>query len=194
MGWNFMDKSTSKRVLRGARQLLAVIAVIGLVLAVTNSASAVFPHYKRAVVTLVEDSALRTSAARAAGDATALPDVLFTFTLVGAGSEGGTFDARVGKATATFGCVNNGSNRPKATNKTSVSQPLEAFATFGSDAKGNISGSIRLETDVLFPEGFSCPPGQTSTAIELSLEDISLTEIQSGAKVEFDPIRETLWP
>ena len=190
-----MNTSTPRSVVNRLRHLLMVVGVIALVLAVTNPATAVFPHYKRARVELVNDASLRTMAGPAAAvDASSLPDLLYTFTLVGAGSEGGIFEARVGRATATFGCVNNGSKRPKATNKTSVSAPLQVSTTLPSDANGKIDGSIRLETDELFPAGFRCPPGQTATAISLLLEDISLTETQSGARITFDPISASLWP
>jgi hypothetical protein len=185
---------SSRSVRRTARSLL-VVCLVGLLVALAGPAGAGRAHFRSSSVELVSDSTAGARiAALTSSDPAALPDILFTFVLVGAGNDGGIFEAAVQEATATFGCVNNGANRPKATNKTTVSMPLSASATLSSDERGNVSGSILLDTGTLFPAGFSCPSGQTVTAIQLELDGITLTELQSGAQVQFDPITAVLWP
>ncbi|UUZ60505.1 hypothetical protein [Nocardioides sp. B-3] len=86
-----------------------------------------------------------------------------------------------GAATAEFGCVNNGANRPKATNKTAVTLPLSATGTFTPDRNGRVLGEILVDTAPLEGTLLECPSGQTLTAISLRLDDLSLTELATGA-------------
>lgn len=190
--------STSSRAAR-RRTLVALVALAltALLVALAGPAGAGRAHFKSASVELVSGSgaatALRTSISSSA-DPAALPDVLFTFTLVGAGSDGGDFRASIESATATYGCVNNGSNRPKATNKTAVSAPLSATQHLSSDERGQITGSILIDTGSLFPAGFGCPSGQTVTALRIDLDGITLTELISGETKTFAPLSANLWP
>ena len=193
------NTSTSSRPAR-RRTLVALVALAltGLLLALASPAGAGRAHFKTATVELVSDTGtattLRTSSVTASTDPAALPDVLFTFTLVGAGTDGGDFRASIATATATYGCVNNGANRPKATNKTAVSAPLSDTQHLSSDERGQITGSILLDTGKLFPAGFSCPSGQTVTALQIDLDGITLTELISGETKTFAPLSAKLWP
>lgn len=168
------------------RSLLALLAALtAVLLLVTGPASAVFPHFKSVDTRLVfphrvADGTTARAAAAPAGS-TALPDLLFTFTLVGLGSSEGTVEGTVGSATAEFGCVNNGNNRPQASNKTQVTLPLSASGTFASDRNGRIVGEILVDTAPLEGGTLSCPAGQTLVAISLNLEDLAVTEVATGA-------------
>lgn len=159
------------------RSLLALAAAVTALTLIAGPSMAVFPHFKSAKTTLVYS----TERVAAATTSTRLPDLLFSFTLVGLGNVETTVRADVGSATAVFGCVNNGANRPKATNKTATTMPLSASGTFTPDRNGRVLGEILVDTSPLADTTLTCPSGQTLTAISLQLDDLSLTEITTGA-------------
>jgi hypothetical protein len=95
-----------------------------------------------------------------------------TFSEVGLGSNDGTNYLVTADATATYGCINNGSKHPKAANKETVSGPVSATATFTSDKNGKVSGSIAVPP---LPAGsFDCPPGQTLVLSDVT-NNVSVT-------------------
>jgi hypothetical protein len=174
---------SSKTPLR-RRSLLALAAAATALALAAGPALAVFPHFTSTSTTLVFPHATDGLTARVAADAagpSALPDLLFSFTLVGLGNVESTVEADIGSATAEFGCVNNGAKRPKASNKTAVTLPLSATGTFTPDRNGRIVGEILVDTAPLEDTLLTCPSGQTLTAISLLLEDLSLTELTTGA-------------
>lgn len=77
-------------------------------------------------------------------------------------------------STATFVCVNNGGNCPKAANKKTVSGPVTASGTFSSVKNGSIRQCLTLEP----PDagGFTCPGGQKLTLSAVSYSGIKITD------------------
>ena len=106
-----------------------------------------------------------------------------TFKEVGLGSNAGTNYLVTADATATYGCINRGSNHPKASNKETVSGPVSASATFTSDANGNVSGAIAVAP--LSPGSFSCPPGQSLELLAVSYSNVVLTDLTNGISASF---------
>ncbi len=162
------------------RSLLALAAAVTALTLVAGPSMAVFPHFKSAKTTLVYPTE-RVAMSAATTSATSLPDLLFSFTLVGLGNVETTVEAEIGAATAVFGCVNNGAKRPKASNKTAVTLPLSATGTFTPDRNGRVIGDVLVDTSPLGDTLLECPSGQTLTAISLRLDDLSLTELGTGA-------------
>lgn len=169
------------------RSLLALAAVVIALTLAAGPALAVFPHFKSVSTVLVfphrvaDGTTARAAAAPAASSA--LPDLQFSFTLVGLGNLESTVEGAIGSATAEFGCVNNGAKRPKASNKTTVTLPLSASGTFTPDRNGRVIGDILVDTSSLGEGALTCPPGQTLVAISLRLEQLTLTELATGATV-----------
>jgi len=101
-----------------------------------------------------------------------------TFKEVGLGSNAGTLYRVTADASATYGCVNGGSNHPKATNKQTVAGPVAASATFSSDQNGQVSGSIAVAP--LSPGTLSCPQGQTQELVSVSYTNVVVTDLTNG--------------
>jgi hypothetical protein len=82
--------------------------------------------------------------------------------------------------TATYLCINNGGQHPKASNKETVSTELTNSGQFTADQSGNIQGSLSLSPPG--PGGFTCPSGQTLTGpTDVRYTNIQLTDLTSGA-------------
>ena len=107
-----MDKHAPYRIARVVRwgAALATAFLMGIV-GTTEAVSANFPHFKSFSVTISTDTATTTARAAAAAASADLPDLLFTWTEVGVGAPDVTYELR-SVVTATFGCVNSGSNQP----------------------------------------------------------------------------------
>jgi hypothetical protein len=179
------------RAIRWSAVIVAamVVGAIGL----AGTALANFPHIKSATVTTVAPTA--ASASLAAGQPTAtLPDLLFTWTEVGLGNNVGVNYDITTNVTATFGCVNKGSNHPKATNKTTVTEPVSKTASLMSDKNGNVSGSVELATSAVSPTGFSCPQGQTVEALSASFTQNTITDTTNHVSVTLGDIMVNLGP
>src|SRR5437762_1421301 len=99
--------------------------------------------------------------------------LFITFKEVGLGSNAGTEYRVTADASATYGCVNGGSNHPKASNKQTVEGPVAASATFSSDRNGQVSGSIAVAR--LNPGTFSCTQGQTLGLVLVSYTHVVVT-------------------
>lgn len=171
-----------------------VAAVVVGAIGSTGIALANFPHIKTATVTTVAPSA--GSASLTSGQPTAtLPDLLFTWTEVGLGNNVGVSYNIQTNVTATFGCVNKGSNHPNATNKTTVTEPVGKSATLTSDKNGNVFGSVELDTSsVTPPSGFSCPQGQTVEALSASFTGNTITDTTNNVSVTLGDILVNLGP
>jgi hypothetical protein len=100
--------------------------------------------------------------------------------------EGGVGNATVNytinwTASATYGCINGGSNHPKAANK-------ETFQSTGSTGFGlnPINGRVMTTVDPVSgtppppPSTFSCPSGQTLTLLSVSYNPIVVTDVTNG--------------
>jgi hypothetical protein len=73
-------------------------------------------------------------------------------------------------ASATYVCVNNGGNHPKAGNKETVTAPVSGGGNFPI-RNGQTTGTITVAPPG--PGGFSCPNGQT-----LALASVTYTNVQ----------------
>lgn len=73
---------------------------------------------------------------------------------------------------ATYACINGGSNHPKASNKETVNGPLTGGGTFPV-RNGSVTGSITLGP--IGPGGFTCPNGQSLVLASVSYTNIVLT-------------------
>jgi len=166
-----------------------VVGAIGL----TGTALANFPHIKTASVTTVAPPA--GPASLTSGQVTAtLPDLLFTWTEVGLGNTNVNYIFST-NVTVTFGCVNNGSNHPNATNKTTVTEQPTGSKTLPVDKNGNVSSSFELPIGtVSSPAGFSCPQGQTAEALSATFAGNTITDTTNNVSVTLGDIVVTLGP
>ncbi len=175
------------------RALLAVVAGMGLALAGASEAAANFPHFRSFSVTTISSGAALTTLRAPAAATADLPDLRYTWTEVGVGSTDVTYEART-VVTATFGCVNNASKQPSAQNKATVTSPVSATVVLTSDRNGRITGSLDLDTATAVPTGFSCPSGQTVTAISATFTQNTITDLVNQVTATADDITVILWP
>ena len=111
-----------------------------------------------------------------------LPDLRFTWTEVGLGNVDVTYEASA-SVTATFGCINGGSNRPMATNKTAITAPVSTTVQLSADDNGRINGSVDLDTGEVAPVGLDCPSGQVLAAVSATFTQITLTDVTNNVSV-----------
>lgn len=164
---------------RSFKGALIGVCAVGLAMASGPSANAKnFPHFQQFSVTTV-DSAGVASARTTAAAPTSLPDLRFSWTEVGLGNVDVTYRASA-VVTATFGCVNGGSNRPKATNKTTVTAPVTQDVPLSADDNGRVNGTVDLDTAGVVPVGQSCPSGQVLAAVSVSFTQITLTDVTNN--------------
>ena len=182
-----MNKNVPDRFARTLRWVgaLAIAITVGMI-GTTGTAFANFPHFKTFSVTTTTNSATGLAAAGTAGSAD-LPDLLFSWTELGVGAPDVTYRLQ-SVVTATFGCVNNGSNRPPAGNKTTVTAPVATPATLTADRNGNITGTVVLDTGAANPGGFSCPPGQSLVALSATFAQNTITDTTNGVTATDDDI------
>ena len=191
-----MADQTPTRLPRKIGQLGLVTAVAAAVIAgLASPAYANFPHFKSASVSLASSSATATGlgATSAASAATDLPDLLYAWTEVGVGKPDVVYRLET-VVTATFGCVNSGANRPKASNKTTITAPLQTSVELAADKNGQITGNVVLDTGSVFPTGFSCPTGQTLVALSATFTNNTITDTTNGVTATDDDISVTLGP
>jgi hypothetical protein len=166
-----------------------VVGAIGL----TGTALANFPHFNTFSVTTVTTTA--DSVSLTSGQATGtLPDLLFTWTEAGLGSGDVAYTLQT-VVTATFGCVNNGSKHPNATNKTTVTEPVGTTVNLTADKNGKISGSVVLGTSAVSPpSGLSCPQGQTVEALSATFSGNTITDTTNHVSATVGDIVVNLGP
>ena len=166
-----------------------VVGAIGL----TGTALANFPHFKTATVTTVATTA--DSASLTPGQAsTTLPNLQFNWMEAGIGSTNVTYKIST-DVTATFGCVNNGTQHPNATNKTTVTEPVQTTAQLPTDKNGNVSASVVLDTSSVGPPpGFSCPSGQTEEVLSATFSVNTITDTTNNVSAKLGDIVVTLGP
>ncbi len=169
---------------RSFKGALIGVCVVAVALAAAPPASANFPHFREFSVTTVgsASTAGAASARTTVADSTTLPDLRFTWTEVGLGSTDVTYNASA-VVSATFGCVNAGSNRPSASNKATVTEPVTATVQLSADDNGRITGSLEVDTAGVEPVDLDCPSGQILTAISASFTQITLTDVTNNVSV-----------
>ena len=185
-----MPKHTRSRIGRLALSAVAVVAVSAVGLSPAGAAN--FPHFKSFSVTLAGGGSATAAAAAPAASAD-LPDLLFTWIEVGLGNPDVVYEAR-SRVTATFGCVNNGSNQPRAGNKTTVTAPVTSATSLTADKNGRVSGSVVVDTASVFPTGFSCPSGQTLIAISATFAQNTITDTTNNVSATAGDITVELGP
>jgi hypothetical protein len=191
-----MIKAATTRVARAARYagVLAVAIAVGFV-GMTQADARNFPHFRSFSVTLVDpvDIGFNALARAASVESTDIPDLLFTWTEVGVGNIDIEYELQ-SVLSVTFGCVNGGSNQPGASNKTTVTVPVATTTTLSSDKNGRISGSVVLPTPSVSVGEFTCPAGQTLTAISATFAQNTITDTTNGVTATHDDIVVTFQP
>ena len=189
-----MSEHAPRSLARAIRWSAAIVAavVVGAI-GLTGTALANFPHFNTFSVTTVASTA--DSASLTTGQATAtLPNLLFTWTEAGIGTTDVNYQLQT-IVTATFGCVNNGSNHPNASNKTTVTEPVGATVTLTADKNGKISGNVVLDTSsVSPPAGFSCPSGQTEEALSATYSGNTIKDVTNNVSATVGDIVVNLGP
>lgn len=104
--------------------------------------------------------------------------LLVTFIESGLGSNEGTNYLVTANATATYVCMNNGSNNPNAANKTTLSGPVSNTGTATADKNGKVTGAVPVAP--LGPGDFSCPPGQTVFLLTITYSNVVLMDTTNG--------------
>ena len=192
-----MADQTPTRLPRKIGQFGLVLAAATAVIAgLASPAYANFPHFKSASVSLASSPATAAVFGATSTDiaaATQLPDLLYVWTEVGVGKPDVVYQLET-VVTATFGCVNTGSNRPKASNKMTMTVPLQTTVDLPADDNGQISGSVVLDTGSVSPSGFSCPNGQTLFALSATFTHNTITDTTNGVTATDDDITVTLGP
>jgi len=100
--------------------------------------------------------------------------LLVSFTEVGLGATQSVTYLVTADASATYACVNNGSNTPNAANKQGFGGPVSVTATFAADKNGKIVGSIGVPP--LSSGAFGCPPGQHVELADVSYTNVVITD------------------
>jgi hypothetical protein len=168
-----------------------VAAVVVGAIGSTGIALANFPHILMLSVTTVPPPSSPASS-QSGQDPTKLPNLQFTWTEVGLGNTNVNYQLDT-TVTATFGCVNTGSNHPKATNKTTFTEPVQATVVLTVDKNGNIDGNVVLDTSTVGPPaGFSCPSGQTEEALSATFAENTLKDLTNEVSATFADIVVTL--
>jgi hypothetical protein len=189
-----MTDQTPNRLSRMIGRLgLAVVAALAVFAGLAPPAYANFPHFNSVSVSLAGSSlATDLSATSSANASVGLPDLLFTWTEVGLGNPDVVYSLNT-VVSATFGCVNGGSNHPSATNKTTITKPVIATIGLKADKNGQITGSVVLHTGSVSTD-FSCPGGQTLVALSATFTDNTITDTTNGVTAADEDISVTLGP
>lgn len=190
-----MSKHTRSRTGRFALSVMAVVAASAVGLLPAGAAN--FPHFKSFSVTTTGGATTTAKAAAVAkptstGSA-ALPDLLYTWVEVGIGNPDVKYEMS-SVVTATFGCVNNGQNPPKADNKMTMTTPITQDTELTADRNGRVSGSVVLDISSVSPTGFTCPPGQVLTALSAQFTQNTITDITNNVSATAPDISVQLWP
>lgn len=145
------------------RALLAVLAAALTVFFAAGPASADTGHFHSATSAVNSSGALVVSwDERGLGNG----DVSYTVTA---------------DATAVYACLNGGGNHPQASNKETVSGPVDASGTFPTDKNGRVVASLTAD-----PPGagdFSCPNGQRLVLASVSYTNIVLTDTTNAVSI-----------
>jgi hypothetical protein len=172
---------------------VAVVAALAVVAGSASPAYANFPHFSSVSVSVAGSSPATGLSVRSSASASAaLPDLLFTWTEVGLGNPDVVYRLDT-VVSATFGCVNGGSNHPSATNKTTITKPVTATINIKADKNGQITGSVVLHTGSVSTD-FSCPGGQTLVALSATFTDNKIMDTTNGVTATDEDISVTLGP
>jgi len=101
--------------------------------------------------------------------------------------EGGLGTANVtytiaGTATASYECINGGSNHPKAANKETVSSSIDLTLPPITPQGGRIRTTVLVNGTPPGPGSFSCPPGQ-SLVLDAVSYSVTLTDTTNSVSI-----------
>jgi hypothetical protein len=190
-----MADQKSTRLSRKIVQLgLVTAAATAVIAGLASPAYANFPHFRDASVSLASATAAASvGATTTITSTTELPDLLYAWVEVGIGKPDVVYRLET-VVTVTFGCINSGANHPKASNKITITEPLEKSVQLAADKNGQITGSVVLETPSVSPGDFSCPTGQTLAALSATFTNNTITDTTNGVTATDDDITVTLGP
>jgi hypothetical protein len=135
-----------------------------------------FPVVVLALVGLTTQSALATSGAHffsATSSINSSGALVVTWDEAGVGQQTVNYTLST-QATATYACINNGGNHPKASNKQTFNGPLNTPSTPFLPQNGRVVGTLTVGP--LSGGSFSCPSGQTLVLAKVSYSSITLTD------------------
>jgi hypothetical protein len=90
-------------------------------------------------------------------------------------------------ATATYACINNGGNHPKAANKETItSSGSSSFSE--SPINGRVMATVTVDGTPPGPGSFSCPSGQTLVLASVSYS-VTLTDTTNNVSVDLSASR-----
>jgi hypothetical protein len=84
-------------------------------------------------------------------------------------------------ASATYACINNGGNHPKAANKETVAASVSTGGSFQA-RNGRVQGT--LTTGPLLDPAFTCPAGQTRVLAQVTYMNIVLTDTTNNVSTD----------
>jgi len=84
-------------------------------------------------------------------------------------------------ATATYACINNGGNHPKAANKETFQDQVSTGGSFQAK-NGRVQAS--LTAGPLSSGSFSCPSGQTLVLARVTYSNIVLTDTTNNVSAD----------
>jgi hypothetical protein len=177
-----MADQTPNRLPRKIGQFgLAMAAATAVIAGLASPAYANFPHFRNASVSLASGASAAVDVSASTDSISVqLPNLLFDWTEVGVGNANVVYRLET-VVTVTFGCVNGGANNPKASNKTTVTEPLGTSVERTADDNGRITDSVVLVTgSASSPTEFSCPPGQTGVALSATFTNNTITDTTNG--------------
>jgi hypothetical protein len=95
------------------------------------------------------------------------------------------YTASATNASATYACVNRGSNHPQASNKENVNGPVSASGAFNSGKNGSIDASLTVEEPG--PGTLSCPGGQSLVLASVSYDGVTIRDDTNGISESLPP-------
>jgi hypothetical protein len=91
---------------------------------------------------------------------------------------------------ANYGCVNNGGNHPRATNKETMAASLSTGGTFQS-RNGRVQASLTIGP--ISAGAFSCPAGQTLVLADVSYTNVTLTDTTNNVTAALADVTRTFY-
>ncbi len=94
-------------------------------------------------------------------------------------------------ASATYACINGGSNHPKASNKENLNGPLSADGSFPPTNNGRVIAS--LSAGPISAGSFSCPSGQRLVLANVAYTNIVLTDTTNNVSITVPNVSRTFF-
>lgn len=161
---------------RIARVFPAILLFLGLI---SPAVAVAKPTFKSGTATITDGELAPPTLAERVGFHGGL---LVCFVETGLGGKTGTDYLVTADATATYQCINNGGNNPKAENKGTVAGPVSGGGTFTSDTNGRVEACVPVAP--LDPgDQIKCTPGLTLFLSAVSYTHVVLTDTTNGVSL-----------